>query len=332
MIPPRPVLLVAALGLTQIIGYGTLYYAFPVLVPAIAPEFGVSEPLLFGIFSAGYLLGGLVAPTLGGWLDRIGAAQVMTRGSLVIALLLGLLAAAPNILTFGALAILIEIISFTVLYDAAFAVLAQKRPADTRRAITGLTLIAGFASTIFWPRSAALLEGLGWRGTFGLFAAAHLLCALVHQRLGTLAPDEAAPAPEAEAEAATPAGPEAPAPRPSDRTPDLAPALARRAFALLAAGFALSGMAITALTVHLVAILQSLAPGEGAYLAAMVMGPAQVVVRIVDATAWRARHPLFVALVSAAAIVGAVALHRALRRVGAVPPLRTAPAPTRPAR
>ena len=287
--------LVAALGATQVIGYGSIYYAFPILAPAVAQEFDVGEPLLFGLLSAGLLLGGLAAPTLGGLIDRIGAGRVMTAGSLVMALLLALLAAAPNIYIFGGLTLLIELFSFAVLYDAAFALLAQKRPGDTRRAITRLTLIAGFASTIFWPLSGFLVEAVGWRGTQAIFAASHLLCAALHWGLGRLPVTETR-LPPAEA-GAQPAA-----------LPVMPPSVARRAFWLLALGFALTGMAISAVTVHLVVILRALDLGEMAYVAAMVMGPSQVAVRVMDATVWRDRHPLFIALLSASAIAAAIAL------------------------
>lgn len=293
---PRPVPLVAALGATQIIGYGSIYYAFPILAPAVAQDFAVGEPLLFGLLSAGLLLGGFAAPVLGGLIDRIGAARVMTVGSLVMALLLALLALSPNIYVFGGLTILIELFSFAVLYDAAFALLAQKRPGDTRKSITRLTLIAGFASTIFWPLTGVLAAEFGWRGTQAIFAAAQILCACLHWRLGAVPVD-----------ALRPAQMDDPGPAPAP-PPVMNETVALRAFQLLALGFALTGMAISAVTVHLVEILRSLALGEAAYLAAMVMGPAQVAVRVMDATLWRDRHPLFVAIFSAACIAAAIVL------------------------
>lgn len=294
MTPPRHLPLVAALGATQIIGYGSVYYAYPILAPAVAAEFAVGEPLLFGILSAGLLLGGLAAPALGGLVDRIGAARVMTAGSLSMAGLLTLLAFAPNIYVFCGLILLIELISFAVLYDAAFALLAQKRPLDTRKAITRLTLIAGFASTIFWPLSAFLLDAFGWRATQLIFAAGHLICAALH--FGLMALPVAEPVPLDRDATAAPV------------VVEMTKAVALRAFQLLALGFALTGMAISAMTVHLVAILRSLDIGEAAYLAAMVLGPAQVAVRLMDATVWRDRHPLAIALLSAAAIATAILL------------------------
>ncbi|MFN4099888.1 MAG: MFS transporter [Pararhodobacter sp.] len=287
--------LVAALGATQVLGYGTIYYAYPILAPAVAQEFGVGEPLLFGLLSAGLLLGGLTAPFLGRLLDRIGAARVMTGGSLIMALLLALLAMAPNLYVFGGLILLIEVLSFAVLYDAAFALLAQKRPGDTRKSITRLTLIAGFASTIFWPLSGFLVGEFGWRGTQLIFAASHLLCAALHFWLIALPVKET---PRTTGDVPPPAGP----------SPLMTGRVALRAFRLLGLGFALTGMAISAITVHMVEILRSLALAEVAYLAAMVMGPAQVAIRLVDATVWRHQHPLVIALISSGAITLAIAL------------------------
>lgn len=297
VILPRRIPLIAGLGATQIIGYGSLYYAFPILAPAVAQEFAVGEPLLFGLLSAGLLLGGIVAPALGRLLDQIGAARVMTAGSLVMIFLLSILALSPDIYVFGGFIILIELLSFAVLYDAAFAVLAQKRPGDTRNAITRLTLIAGFASTIFWPLTGVLLDSLGWRGTLLVFAASHLICAALHFSIMAL-PVTKQPVSPIDAARQSPTW----------TPPVMSNAVALRSFQLLAVGFAFTGMAISAVTVHLVEILRSLDLGDATYLAAMVMGPAQVAVRVVDATVWRDRHPLLIAILSAAGIVIAIFL------------------------
>ncbi len=146
---PRLLPVVLALGATQVIGYGTLYYAYAILAPAVAGEFDTSLTSLYAIFSAGLLAGGLAAPQLGAWMDRFGAPRIMAAGSLVTALLVAGLAIAPNLWVFAACVIAIEVVGVAVLYDAAFATLAAIGRAEARWAITHLTLIAGFASTIF---------------------------------------------------------------------------------------------------------------------------------------------------------------------------------------
>ncbi|MBR3372090.1 MAG: MFS transporter [Rhodobacteraceae bacterium] len=281
---------VLALGVTQTIGYGAVFYAYPIMVPAIAAEFGVSGPMLFGVFSVGLLLGGLVSPRLGRLLDQLGAPQVMAMGSALAAVLTVLMALAPNFASFAVLVILLQSISFAVLYDAAFATLSLKEPGDTRSAITRLTLIGGFASTVFWPLTGLGVETLGWRGTCVVFAMLHLGGAMplhlwIARKAPVTRPPDAAPAR---------------APRPV--FPVIAPDQLRRAFVLLALGFAITGMVIAAMGVHMVPVLMEQGLGQSAFLVAMLMGPAQVLVRLVEAGFWRNFHPLNVAIISSAAV------------------------------
>jgi MFS family permease len=280
---------VAALGVTQIIGYGTLYYAFAILTPSIAQEFGTGEATLYAIFSSGLLAGGLCAPKVGHWMDRFGAPRLMALGSAAAAGLVTSLSLAPNLWVFGALVVAIEIISVAVLYDAAFATLALLRKAEARRAITHLTLIAGFASTLFWPLTGWLSATVGWRQTYLIFASLHLLIALPLHLWIMWRPHGG--------DAATAGASQGP-----DFGPPLAGAEARFAFWAIAISFALSGVLTSALTIHLVPTLQALELGAAAYLVAMLMGPAQVLIRLTDALFWRSLHPLSVALIAAAAL------------------------------
>lgn len=288
---------IAALGVTQIIGYGSLYYAFAILAPGIGAEFRVSQAALFAVMSVGLLLGGVAAPALGTLMDRFGAPAIMAVGSGVIALLLALLSVAPDVRTFAVLLVLIEALSFMVLYDAAFVALARQAPAHARAAITRLTLIAGFASTIFWPLTGWLAAALGWRDAYLVFAGLHLLVALpLHLWIGR----RPSPGP-AGSDGAGQSAPEA-----RWRVP--VGTATTRAFWLLGISFALTGMAISAVTVHMVPVLLDRGMGDVAFLVAMTMGPAQVLIRLVDATLWRRRHPLMVAVIAAVAIPAALAM------------------------
>lgn len=287
---------VAVLGVTQILGYGAIFYAFPLLATPVARDLDTSETTLFGVFAIGLFLGGLVASVAGPWLDRFGAPRVMALGSALTACLFAALSLAPNFATYALLVIALEAISFLVLYDAAFAALALTVPQGTRKAITRLTLIAGFASTLFWPLTGYLIEALDWRATYMIFAGLHLLIALpLHLWLARQSQQHR-----------TQARPLPHQPTPPD-WPPLPPQITRRAFWLLGASFALTGIVIAALGVHLVPSLLALGLGQQAYLIGMLMGPSQVLVRILDATIWRNYHPLTVALISAMAIVLAVA-------------------------
>jgi hypothetical protein len=179
--PRAPALVIWALGLTQIIGYGTLYYSFSALAPSMAHDFGWSEEWVYGVLSGSLLIGGLMAPISGSWADRFGAARVMAWGSLAAALSLVACALSPNGMSFVAGLVAMEVASGFVLYTTAFAALAQVAGQGAQRSITHLTLIAGFASTIFWPLTTLLHEYLSWRDIYLVFAALTLaVCVPVH--------------------------------------------------------------------------------------------------------------------------------------------------------
>lgn len=217
-------LVVSALGITQIIGYGTLYYAFSVLAPAMAKDLDWSSEWVFGALSVSLLAAGLTAPWAGRWVDRFGAGRVMAAGSAAAALALTCCALAPGKITFVLGLIAIEVASTFILYNSAFTLLVQIDHARAARNITYLTLIAGFASTILWPVTSALLAYLTWREIYFVFAATHLVvCMPVHHWLSRRrrAPPDA------------PAGGPAPA-----SAAGLLPIASRpRAFLLMATGF-----------------------------------------------------------------------------------------------
>jgi MFS family permease len=285
---------VLALGLTQIIGYGSLYYAFPILAPSVAQTFDRPEAHLYAVFSVGLLIGGLGAPVAGRIMDRFGAARLMAAGSVLASACLVLIGTAPTFAIWAGGVILTEIIAVAVLYDAAFAALSQLRGAGARRAITRLTLIAGFASTVFWPLSDALRDAAGWRATYLVFAGLHATLGLgLHLWLARQGPAVAIVP-----DAARPPAPEAPA---------LPPEWTARAFAAVALSFALSGALISGFGVHMVPVLAASGLAERATLVAMLVGPAQVGIRFIDAVFLSRLHPLTVAGISALALPLAVA-------------------------
>ena len=286
---------VTALGATQIIAYGTLYYAYSILTPVIARDLGVDHSTLFAIFSAGLLLAGLAAPELGRRMDRHGPPTIMALGSLAVSLALVGTSLAPNLIWFGVFVLLQMVIGAAVQYEAAFAALAYFAGANARRAITHLTIFGAIASTIFWPMTGWLSAEIGWRSTWLVYALAHLAIAFpLHLwlwRHGRLTQDA-----RREAAAAAPLRQNVP----------LTGADGRFAFAAIAIGFALSGAVVAALGVHMVLVLQALGLGSAAYAASMVMGPMQAVIRVTDAMFFKRLHPLSVAIISGLAVPGAV--------------------------
>jgi MFS family permease len=173
----------AVLCVTEIISWGVLYYAFPVLAPSIAADTGWSVPAVTAAFSAGLVVSALVGIPAGRWLDRIGPRRVMTAGSALAVPALAGIAWAPTFPVFAGAWLLAGVAMAGTLYLPAFAALTRWWGPRRIVALTAVTLLAGLASTIFAPLTAALLGPLGWRGTYlvlGLVLAvvtvpAHLL-------------------------------------------------------------------------------------------------------------------------------------------------------------
>lgn len=263
------------MGLSQIIGYGTIFYSYAILAPGFAAEFGVPPAWPFTVISVALLVSGLASPFLGRQIDRHGAPRIMVLGSIVVGLVYALAALAPNFATLAVLIVLLQVIAVAVLYGASFPTLAQFGGAGARRAITQLTLISGFASTLFWPFTGWLVDVAGWRGAFAVFAVLHLAVALpVHLLIARGAPGKL------EQQASTAA----------DQPHGVAPG--RFAFWMVALSFGMTGILSTALVVHLVPILERSALGENTYVVSMLVGPAMVLVRLGEALFWANLNPL----------------------------------------
>lgn len=187
--PMRLRAVVGWMGISQIVGYGTIFYSYAILAPGFAAEFGIQPAMPFTVISIALLISGLASPFLGRQIDRHGAPRIMVLGSIAVGVVYVLAAAAPGFAALAVLIVLLQVIAVAVLYGASFPTLAQFGGAGARRAITQLTLIAGFASTVFWPLTGWLLGATGWRGTFLIFAALHLLVALpIHVLIARRAP------------------------------------------------------------------------------------------------------------------------------------------------
>ena len=265
--------LVPSLGLTQIISWGALYYSIAVLGASMREELGLSAAALFGAYSLSLLLSALAAPLAGRAIDRYGGRLVMSVGSVTAALALFAIAHAHSAITLYAAWALAGIAMAMTLYDAAFATLSQHAGTSYRTALTALTLMGGLASTAFWPLSLKGLEWLGWRDTLSGFALLQIaIClplhlAFVPRTVTPIAPGRTG----AEYENGT-----------------LPPESRRPAFIALGAAFALNGFIVSALTVHMITLLQ----GKGLTLESAVwvgafFGPMQVAGRILEFTIGR---------------------------------------------
>lgn len=278
-----PYILVIGLGITQIIGYGSLYYTFAVVEPSIARELGLTSTWTFGCLSVALLLGGFAAPWAGRLIDRHGARPVMALGSVAAALALLLVSRADSLATLAATLVLAEVASAFVLYDAAFAGIAQNTGFGTvRRTITAMTLLGGFASTIFWPAAHHLMVLTDWRTVYAVFAALHIvLCLPLHLlvlRRITVSPTETA---------------DDNAPTAADSTGELPKERYLTGMVWLVLSFCLSGFVFSAFTANWVSLLGHAGITASIAIAAgSLMGPSQVAVRIMDMFASHRLHPL----------------------------------------
>lgn len=283
---------VAALGLSQIIGYGTLYYSFSILAPSMARDFGWSTEWLFGAFSVALLIGGLAAPLAGRWIDRVGAGRMMSIGSLVAAAALVACAIAPSGASFVPALLASEIVSTLVQYGAAFSLLVQRHHDRAQRSIVYLTLVAGFASTIFWPLTTWLHGILTWQQVYLVFAAAHVvLCLPIHIWLSR-------PLTDSDMRPKDDAGSASGAVRTADGL--LAPDARRKGFVLMAAAFAFESFISSATLVHMLPMLQALGLGLTSVVVGTIFGPSQVVIRFINMVFGKELSQVTLALFSAA--------------------------------
>jgi MFS family permease len=270
---------VPVLGVTQILAWGTIFYTPVLIVPLIAAERGWSISFAMGGFSVGLLVAGLVSPYVGRSIDHFGGHVTMTIGSLIGALGLFLIVRAANPIAYLAVWTVLGVAMAANLYDSAFATLGRIFGAGARRPITALTLIAGFASTVSWPTTHFLLDGIGWRGTYLVYAA---LLALIAAPLHALALPrhrvEAESLPQGEIKAPTQLLP-----------PHGLP------FVLVASAFAAYAFVPSGLSAHLLAIFarSGIDAGTVVWIGAL-FGPAQVGARLIEFSFGRDLHPLWV--------------------------------------
>ena len=282
----RPVVL---LGLAQTLSWGSSFYLPAVLAHPMATDLGLPPPMVYLAFSGALVVSALVGPAAGRAIDRLGGRPVLMGCNGIFALGLLLLSLAQGPWGLFAAWALLGLAMGAGLYEAAFATLVKLYGQAARNPITGITLIAGFASTVGWPLSAWMLGQHGWRGACVGWAALHLLVGLPLNALLPRAGATVAAAPPAAAAPAAPA-------RPAAATPQ------RALVALLSLFFAVSMFIGTAWATHLPQLLQSV----GATLAVAIgvgalVGPAQVAGRVLEFGFLRRVHPLLSARLSSLA-------------------------------
>jgi MFS family permease len=177
----------AALCVTEIVSWGTLYYAFPVLLGPISADTGWSTTATVGAFSTGAVVSAGTGIVVGRLIDAHGPRPVMTTGSVLGVLALLAVAAAPSLPLFYLAWALGGVAQAATFYPPAFAAITGWYGEARLRPLTTVTLVAGFASTVFAPLTAALAEHLTWRGTYVVLAVV-LGVVTVPVHLGLLTP------------------------------------------------------------------------------------------------------------------------------------------------
>lgn len=161
---------VVVLCTTQIVSWGALFYTLPVLAPSIAEEAGWSLTLVVAAFTASQVFAAAGSILVGRRINASGPRTVMSVGAVVGTVGLLGVAAAPNLVFFTLAWAIAGSAMSAVLYPPAFAALTEWGGAQRVRALTALTLVAGFASTVFAPLAGFLVEPLGWRATYVVMA------------------------------------------------------------------------------------------------------------------------------------------------------------------
>jgi MFS family permease len=279
---------ILALGITQVIGWGTLYYLPALFTRPIADGLDTSNATVLGAFAWAMLISGLLSRRIGALIDRYGANRVMAIGSILAAVALLIQASASSIVSVWVSWTLLGLAMRAILYDGAFAALTAISGSQARWAISLLTLFGGLASSVFWPIGHGLLQHLDWRLALGVYAALNLLvCAPLHFWFAGTSPKQT----QHSANDNRPLRVEQTSAEPQAQAglkhPDTASAR-ERVVLLLGALFAFHSVISAAIAVHLPGLLQSLGlSAVMAITAASLMGPAQVAARSIELLAQR---------------------------------------------
>jgi MFS family permease len=273
---------VTALGSTQTLAWAGSYYLPAILGAPIAAALHLPTSVFFGVFSGAMLLSGVLSPQVGRVIDKHGGRSVMAVSSVVLAGGLVMLGLAQGLIGLGAAWLVLGVGTAMGLYTPAFATLSRLYGLDARGPITGVTLFAGFASTIGWPVSAFMLDHYSWREACFVWAGLNLfLCLPANWLLIPTAPAEP-PIPRPATIDATPL----PDPRPGTML-------------ILAFFFAATRFVSGALASHLPRLLEGAGASAVAAIAAgALVGPAQVGARVFEFGLLRRFHPLIPARIA----------------------------------
>jgi predicted MFS family arabinose efflux permease len=270
---------IVTLGTTQTLGWASSFYLPAILGDRIAEDLGISSTWFFAAFSASLVVSALVGPRAGRTVDAVGGREVLAASNVILAAGLAALAFAHSEAMLWLAWLILGLGMGIGLYDTAFAALGRIYGLEARSAITGITLLAGFASTVGWPLTAWGASELGWRDTCLAWAAAHIVVGLPLNLLLPTSSSAAAPAKDI-------GKPHIPIDRP---------------MLVLGFAFAASWTVVTAMAVHLPRLLEAAgASTVQAVAAGALIGPSQVGARLLEAGLMKRFHPMVSARLSVA--------------------------------
>jgi MFS family permease len=286
-VPPAR-LVVPALGVTQILAWGSSFYLPAVLAKPIADDTGWPLTWVVGGLSLGLLVAGLASPFIGRQIHRWGGRPVLMASAVLLGAGCVGLAVAPTLPVFIAAWLVMGLGMGAGLYDAAFSTLGRTYGQAARQHITTLTLFGGFASTVCWPLSAFFLDQFGWRGTCVAYAAIHVLFNLAIYVFAL--PREPENGKERLAMAGSAGATSASSPPTT-------------LFVLLAVTITISSVVSTVMSVHLLTVLQARDITLAAAVAlGAIVGPSQVGARFIEMIVAKYHHPIWTKIASVTAV------------------------------
>ena len=273
------------LGINQIIGWGSSFYLPAILAVPISTSLGIQTQDFFWAFTFSLLLSGLLGPQVGKAIDRLGGRAVLPFGSLAFALGLTLLSVSSNQMMLVMAWLLIGVGGSMGNYDSAFATAVSFFGAKSNRVIAGITVFAGFSSTISWPLTSFLEQTIGWQQAVFFWALLHLVVGLpLNMSIPKIAKKEV-----------------------PDMTGPIRKIIKNKfrfdvLIVIFAVMFALEGFIVSSVNTTLPFLLAELGASTGvALISATILGPSQVLARILILIPGKIMTPMRVAALSIAA-------------------------------
>lgn len=296
---PANTQLIVALGATQTLAWASSYYLPAMLAAPVSRALGIENAFFFAAFSGALIVAALIGPLVGRAVDRAGGRNMLCASNVVLAVGLSLLAIAQHVPMLIFAWVVLGIGMGMGLYDTAFATLTRIYGTAARGPITGITLIAGFASTIGWPITASIDAAFGWRSACITWAVIHLVVCLPIN--AWLLPRTKQLSSAATSSPSITAAHDTTTTALSSSIDTHSPRQPWPLMMLLAAIFAATWFVTGAMATHLPSLLlQAGASTAQAIAFAALVGPAQVAARIVEFTLLKHIHPVVSARIATA--------------------------------